>query len=220
MNGIKAVVFDFDGTLYDKKGMGTKVILRNVRHLRMLSATRKACTSFRGKYFGSKDKLFSKLFAQIAEKTGVTPKEAENWYCESYIGSMIRILRKYYKLRPKSKEVIEELHKRGITVILYSDYGMCEERVAAIGGNLSDFDKLYSSSEFGGLKPSEKAFNKMLSENGFSAGEVLIVGDSEECDGECARRSGAKFFPIKTDEDMEKLFEFIKCRSAVTEEKQ
>ena len=80
MNDIKAVVFDFDGTLYDKKGIGTKVILQNIRHLRMLSVTRKVCTSFRGKYFGSKDKLFSELFAKIAEKASVTPKKAQNWY--------------------------------------------------------------------------------------------------------------------------------------------
>ena len=220
MNNIKAVVFDFDGTLYDKKGIGTKVILQNVWHLRMLSVTRNVCTSFRGKYFGSKDKLFSELFAKIAEEADVTPKKAQNWYYENYIGSMIRILQKCYKVRPKSKELISELHKRGITVILYSDYGMCKERVTAIGFDPSDFDKLYSSSEFGGLKPSEKAFNKMLTENGFSAKEVLIVGDSEECDGECAKRSGAEFFRIKTDEDMEKLFNILISQSTVTEEKQ
>ena len=209
MNDIKAVVFDFDGTLYDKKGIGLKVILQNIRHLRMLAATRKVCTSFRGKYFGSKDSLFAELFAQIAKESSVTPKKAQEWYYEHYIGSMIRILQKHYKLRPKSKEVISELHKMGITVILYSDYGEGEERVAAIGFGPSDFDKLYSSSEFGGLKPSEKAFEKMLSDNGFSADEILFVGDSEECDGKCAKRSGAKFFPIKTDEDMAKLLRYI-----------
>lgn len=219
MNNIKAVVFDFDGTLYDKKGIGTKVILKNIRHLRMLSVTRKVCTSFRGKYFGSKDKLFSELFAKIAEKASVTPKKAQNWYYENYIGSMIRILQKCYKVRPKSKDLISELRKRGITVILYSDYGMCKERVMAIGFDSSDFDKLYSSSEFGGLKPSEKAFNKMLSKNGFSAKETLIVGDSEECDGECAKRSGAEFFRVKTDEDIEKLFDILISQSTVMEEK-
>ena len=209
MNNIKAVVFDFDGTLYDKQGIGIKVILRNVRHLRMLSATRKVCISFRGKYFGSKEKLFSELFSQIARKANVTPKKAQNWYYENYIGSMIRILQKCYNMRPKSKEVISALHKRGIAVILYSDYGMCEERVAAIGFSPYDFDKLYSSSEFGGLKPCENAFEKMLSANGFSVEDVLLVGDSEECDGECAKKSGAKFFPVKTDEDMARLFEII-----------
>lgn len=209
MNGIKAVVFDFDGTLYDKKGMGLKVILQNMGQLRMLRETRRVCTSFRGKYFGSEDKLFTELFAQIAEKASVTPKEARTWYYENYLGAMLRILQKHYTLRPKSKEVISELHKRGITVILYSDYGMCEERVAAIGFEPSDFDRLYSSSEFGGLKPSEKAFEKMLSENGFSAGEILFVGDSDECDRECAKRSGAEYFPVKTDDDMAKLLEKI-----------
>ena len=214
MNDIKAVVFDFDGTLYDKKGISTKVILQNIRHLRMLSVTRKVCTSFRGKYFGSKDKLFSELFAKIAEKASVTPKKAQNWYYKNYIGSMIRILQKCYKVRHKSKEPISELRKRGITVILYSDYGMCKERVMAIGCDSSDFDKLYSSSEFGGLKPCEKAFEKMLAKNGFSADEVLIVGDSEECDGECAKRSGAKYFPIKSDDDMAKLYELFRRKDS------
>lgn len=209
MNDIKAVVFDFDGTLYDKKGIGIKVIRRNILHLKMLAATRKVCTSFRGKYFGGKDKLFTELFAQIADKASVTPEKAQNWYYESYLGSMIRILQKHYKLRPNSKEVISKLHKEGVSVILYSDYGMCRERVSAIGFSPSDFDKLYSSSEFGGLKPSEKAFEKMLSENGLSAEDVLIVGDSEECDGECAKRSGAKFFPVNSDADMEKLLKYI-----------
>lgn len=209
MNNIKAVVFDFDGTLYNKKGMGLRVILQNIWHLRMLSATRQVCISFRGKDFGNKDDLFSELFTQIAEKTSITPERAQDWYYKNYLGSMVRILQKHYKLRPKSKELISELHKRGITVILYSDYGLCKERVTAIAGDPSDFDELYSSSEFGGLKPCESSFKRMLLENGFSAGEILIVGDSEKCDGECARRSGANFFLIKTDEDMAKLFKKI-----------
>lgn len=209
MNGIKAVVFDFDGTLYDKKGMSLKIIKQNLRHLRLLAATRKACTSFRGNDFGSKDKLFSALFAQIAAKTSVSPEKAQSWYYEEYIGSMIRTLKQYYKPRPKAKEVISELHKRGIAVILYSDYGLCEERVTAVGLDPSDFDKLYSSSEFGGLKPCKRAFEKMLSENGFSADEVWLVGDSEECDGACAEQSGAAFFPVRSDDDMIKLFKAV-----------
>lgn len=209
MNGIKAVVFDFDGTLYDKKGMSLNVILQNIRHLRMLAATRGVCKSFRGKDFGNKDKLFSELFSQIAEKTSVTPEKAREWYYGNYIGSMIRTLQKSRKPRQGTRELISALHKKGKIVILYSDYGMCGQRVSAIGLNPSDFDKLYSSSEFGGLKPCEKAFEKMLSENGLSAGEVLLVGDSDECDGKCAERSGAQFFPVKTDADMTRLLQMV-----------
>lgn len=209
MNGIKAVIFDFDGTLYDKKGMSRSVILKNIFHLKMLFATRKVCTSFRGKDFGDKEKLFSELFAQIAKKASITTEKARKWYYGNYVGSMISILQKSYNMRPKTKDVISELHKKGILVILYSDYGMCEERVAAIGFKPSDFDKLYSSSEFGGLKPCEKSYKKMLAENDLSADEILFVGDSDECDGECAKRSGSKFFSVKSDEDMIKLFKKI-----------
>lgn len=211
MKHIKAVVFDFDGTLYDKKGMVGRVLLRNVRHLRLLVATRRACTAFRGRCFSSKEQLFSQLFHQIAKRASVTAGRAEKWYYENYLGSMIDILQRYYRPRPKTKQVIAELHKREIAVILYSDYGLCAQRMEAIGLDRSDFDRLYSSSEFGGLKPCEKAFERMLAENGLSVEEILLVGDSEECDEECARRCGADFFSLKTDGDMAKLFEKIVC---------
>lgn len=209
MKSVRAVVFDFDGTLYDKRGMALKVVLKNIGRLSMLKATRKTCTSFRGKDFGEEERLFSELFESIARKASVTAEEARDWYYENYLGAMTSILQKRYRVRPKAGEIISELRKKGIAVILYSDYGMCRERVEAIGLNASDFDGLYSSSEFGGLKPCEKPFLKMLSENGLSAQEVLLVGDSDECDRECAKRSGARFFSVKTNGDMERLYEKV-----------
>ena len=206
MMDIKAVVFDFDGTLYDKKGMARRVVLQNLRHLRMLAATRRVCTAFRGRYFGNRDALFAELFCQIAERAVVTPQEAEAWYYAHYLGTMLRMLQRHYRPRPQTEALIAALHAAGVRVMLYSDYGLCKERVEAIGMDASTFDKLYSSSEFGGLKPCKEAFEKMLAANGLSPAEVLLVGDSDICDAECAKRSGANFFSLKTDADMARLF--------------
>lgn len=215
MSNIKAVVFDFDGTLYDKRGMGRRVFLHNLRHLRLLAVTRRVCVSFRGKDFGSKERLFASLFGQIAERASVTAAKAEQWYYESYLGAMIDILQKHYRPRPKTAELLAALRSRGIAVFLYSDYGLCAQRIEAIGLAHGDFDRLYSSSEFGGLKPCATAFKKMLAENGLAADDVLLVGDSDECDGQCAEKCGVQFFPLKSDADMERLFEEMQNTNAI-----
>ena len=206
---IKAAVFDFDGTLYDKKGLSFRLFLKNLFHPLRLYRTHKLCVSLRGKDFKTEATFFDELFTQLASRTGLTKKQAEKWYEEKYLAGMIRILEKSYRARKSVPELLRTIREKNIKLILYSDYGECEKRVSAVGLNPEDFDSLYSSSMFGGLKPGAAAFERMLRKENLSPQDVIFAGDSDACDRTCAEKAGALFYSVKTDEDIGELLRFF-----------
>ncbi|MGN0620205.1 MAG: HAD family hydrolase [Ruminiclostridium sp.] len=206
MKNIKAVVFDFDGTLYDKKNISVYVALKNIGHPAMLLRTTRTLKAFKGKDFGSRDNYYKALFTQIGGSPANADK-AKKWYFEKYLPNMITVLAERYTVRPYVNELMKKLQQQGISVILYSDYERSEDRMGAIQAHTSHIDKIYASADFGGLKPCKEAFERMLAENGLSAENTLIVGDSEVCDKKCAELCGAQFYKVTTDEDIAKLLE-------------
>ena len=215
MKNIKAVVFDFDGTLYDKKNIAVYVALKNIGHPAMLLRTTRTLKAFKGKDHGSRDNYYNALFSQIGGSPDNADK-AKKWYFEKYLPNMITVLANRYTVRPCVNELMEKLQKQGIRVILYSDYERSKDRMGAIQAYTTHIDKIYASADFGGLKPCKEAFERMLSENGLSAENTLIVGDSEVCDKKCAELCGAQFYKVESDDDIAKLLEMTENGSLIS----
>ncbi len=206
---IKAAVFDFDGTLYDKKGLSFRLFIKNIFHPIRLYKTHRLCVSLRGKDFKTEAAFFDELYTQLASRTGLTEKQAEKWYREKYLAGMTEILKKTYRARKGVPELLQTIRRKNIKLILYSDYGECEKRVSAIGLNPEDFDSLYSSSMFGGLKPCTEAFERMLRKEKLTPQNVIFAGDSDACDRACAEKAGALFYSVKADENIREFLRFF-----------
>ena len=187
---IKAVVFDLDGTLYDKKGLPRHLIAHELLHLRMLVRERKAVQRLRGVFCGDAEGFLAQLSVIVSPEH---PERARKWYQEHYMPVMIRVLRKHYRVEDWVRPMLERLRKQGLRLAVYSDYGMVEDRLRAVGLDPSLFDCLAAAPELGGLKPAVEPARRMLEQLGLKPEEVLLVGDRQDTDGQTARSLGMAF---------------------------
>ena len=191
----KAVVFDLDGTLYDKKGLPLCLVLSQIPSLGvgLLSRERKARKSLLGMAFPDGDSFYEALFAEMASPGEDTAKIGR-WYNNKYMPSMVRILERHFTAYPWVERTIFTLKSWGVKVALLSDYGMAEEKLSALGLSSDLFDGgVYAAPETGGLKPCPVPFLAIARHLGVDPGDVLVVGDREDTDGEGAARAGMKF---------------------------
>ncbi len=188
-----AVIFDLDGTLYDKKHLPVYLAGAQFFHLGLLKAERKVRKTLAGMHFRSEEAFYNEFFTRIAVESGHGADKAREWYFKSYLPSMARVLGKRYRLRPWVTDLFVLLKARGIPAVVYSDYGAVEEKLQALGFKLSWTDRIYCAPAFGGLKPDPAGFLSIARELGVPPGRVLVVGDRDDTDGEGARRSGMGF---------------------------
>ena len=61
---------------------------------------------------------------------------------------------------------------------------------------VSFFSRIYSTQEFGCLKPAKRAFDEIAKAMAVPPENCLVVGDRADTDGEGARNSGMQFIQI------------------------
>lgn len=202
LDNIKAIIFDFDGTLYDFKGLLKNLCLSSIPNMLKISAVQKTRKSLKGRDFPSIEE-YEKEFFSVLKSFGKfkTPDVAKNWYNNLYMKKMILVLSKKYKKRDGLLDLIKCLKSKNIKLIVYSDYRMLKERLKAVKfteEELSYFDGFFASEDFACLKPAKKGFLELTEKIGVSPEKCLVVGDRADTDGKGAFDSGMKFVQIKT----------------------
>ena len=196
LNGVKTVVFDLDGTLYDKSGLAGRMVRRLWWCLPMLASERLARRNMHYVQFASKEEFFGYFFATMARGHFWGPNTAAQWYEHVYLPLMVRLIAKYYHPRPEVVALMEECKRRGLQMAIYSDYGAVEEKLEALGINPEDFDLLVSAPDLGALKPCEPCVRRVLEMLEEKPEATLFVGDREDKDGASAKAVGARFHLI------------------------
>ncbi len=198
----KAVIFDFDGTLYDNSGIAKSLILMRPHRFFFMWSERKVRTSLKGRDFETPENFKREYYKRAAALVPCSQKRFAFWYESRYLRHMQKALgQKKFRARPKTRELFQALHDRGIKIALYSDYAMIPERAAACGiqsDTLSLCQGIYSSDDFGCLKPAPRAFLQIAANLGARPKDCLVVGDRDDTDGMGARLCGMKFIQIKT----------------------
>ncbi|MDO4462416.1 MAG: HAD family hydrolase [Bacteroidia bacterium] len=193
----KTIIFDFDGTLYDKTRFGMHLVLNMPTRALWLLAVQKVRKAIKGKDFSNQEKFYEEFFSLLHKAIGtkLPIEEVRNWYFNGYMPLMHRVLTSCYECQPEANELIKTLTQKGIKVAVLSDYAMIEERLKAIGIT-APFDFLYSSETAGALKPSSRPFSYVAQALGIEPKDILMIGDREDTDGQGAANADMDFMHI------------------------
>ncbi|MDR1346058.1 MAG: HAD family hydrolase [Bacteroidales bacterium] len=200
---IEAVIFDFDGTLYDKKWFALRLIANNITNLFLLQNERKTRKELRGAGFGNSELFYAQFFQCFSRQfknRKYSPAFLKEWYFEEYMLSLIQILQKYYHARSDAKPLFELLHEQNIKFAVLSDYPCVAERMRAIGIEPAFNGKFeiacYACEDFGALKPNKIPFLEVARQLNTAPEKILVVGDKNETDGQGAKNAGMRFLDV------------------------
>lgn len=186
----KAVIFDLDGTLYDKSKLARRLIWSQLLRgkLLLLKREREVRRMLRGRHFDSETDFYDTFFLSF-----LNPDNARKWYMEEYMPDMVRILRQHYHVADWVGPTFRKLRQEQVMTVVFSDYGCVREKLEAIGFNLSWADYLFDAPSLGGLKPCVESFERIAHILQLQPEECLMVGDREDTDYEGARSVGMDF---------------------------
>lgn len=196
LQGVKAVIFDLDGTLYNKRFLPLRLILGDLKNTFLLASERNARRQLKGLEFGDADTFYRTLFTHISQYQHVPYMTARDWYFGKYLPLTISILEKHYKAGEFVKPLLSELRQRGIRTMVFSDYRCVDEKLQALGIDPNWFDYREAAMDLGGLKPNKKLFQRLLQLLGTAPEETLMIGDREDTDGAGAKKVGMKFLKV------------------------
>ena len=169
LNGVQTVVFDLDGTLYDKHGLAHRMVRRLWWCLPLMAVDRLAC---------------GRCWRWIV---------ATRWHRRIYLPTMVELIRTTCPLRPEAMALLKEAKTRGLTLAVYSDYGCIKEKLQALHIDPNQFDLLIDAPSLGARKPSEQAARQVMSRLKAVPSSTLFVGDREDTDVASAKCVGARF---------------------------
>lgn len=193
---VKAIVFDFDGTLYDKKNYPFHLIMANPLDIRNVGAERAVRKYMKDKDFETEEKFNDAFFELLAKRQKRSVEKTRSWYEVDYLGRFLKVLKKHYHAQPRVDELLEKLRDRDVKTAVFSDYPRTEERMEAVGLSPAAFDFCFSAPEMGALKPAPRLMWEILSQMEVEGSEVLVVGDRTDTDGVSALVVDAQFVQI------------------------
>ena len=197
MNRIRGVVFDLDGTLYTLPGQKIRmsfVLWKSLDLLRRLSSARGA---LRGKEFESRDALRGAFCEELARRSHEKPERVSEWVETQFYPAFIQLLNVRGKVRSGLHGLLSRLAARGIHTAVVSDYSLVSERLEALGIDINLFEEIYSAEDFGVLKPSPSPLLALARKWEIEPDRVVVVGDREDLDAECARAAGMRFLGVR-----------------------
>ena len=189
----RLVIFDLDGTLYAKPHMVWHMLFSAPNEWRLMWAERKTRKQLRGKWLGDENKFYQTYFQTMATYCSLSTDQLRIWYFEKYMPLMVNVIRKYYKTAEWILPLILECKKRGIRLVILSDYGHTHEKLEALGIENDLFDWVVSAPELGGLKPAPQLISKVTESMGVTNSQCLVIGDRVDTDGLLAKSAGVAF---------------------------
>lgn len=177
-------IFDLDGTLYNRKGLKKRMILRSIaagRPLSMLACERSCRRAISGIDTGTIG--YETLFEAMSHKSGKSLEKVRDWYNNWYMPTMVDEIGKHFPLREGLMERFLSYRQRGAKLAILSDYGCIREKLNALGVESNLFDELLDAPSLGGYKPAPCVFKTTLEILGSRPEDCLMIGDRPERDG-------------------------------------
>lgn len=196
----KAVIFDFDGTLYDNSGIGKALVFSAPLDMFKIRAERIARKRLWGCDEHSQEQFDEIFFERASRIARVSVQEYKQWYEGRYQTIFLNALKKKrFRARSNVETVFSSLHESGLHIAIFSDYKNVRERMRAVGIPETSMELcagFFSAPEFGCLKPSPRGFLQVAGSVGVAPKQCLVVGDRADTDGQGALHAGMSFVQI------------------------
>jgi phosphoglycolate phosphatase/putative hydrolase of the HAD superfamily len=194
--GLKGVIFDVDGTLYDSKRMRRFMLLDLLRYF---LARPQRCSELRTLYEfrRQREKNRSLLVSHLereqylwpAEKLGAAEEEVRRTVQKWIFDEPLRHLAvcRYRGV----EEVFGALRLRKVGIAVVSDYP-AEQKLEALGVR-ADLALCSTDSRINRFKPDPTGLLLAAAMLGLKPNQVLAIGDRTECDALAAERAGMPY---------------------------
>lgn len=198
--GVKAVIFDVDGTLYDQSRLRKKMLFSllsyymwrpwRIREMLMLSHFRTERERRAGQ--GSVD-LERAQYDWCAENKGYPVHKlkevVERWIFQHPIRYLAGCT------YPGTQELFAVLRQKDIKIAIYSDY-KAHDKLKAMG-LVADLVVSSTDPDVNQLKPDPKGLLHTISQLGLTTKDCLFIGDRQEMDGDCALQAQVPYLIIE-----------------------
>jgi HAD superfamily hydrolase (TIGR01549 family) len=190
---LRGVVFDLDGTLYDKRALEWFMVRSMpLSLLRLLKYTR-VRTSLAGL-----DCASGEAIARLTlERLGGDVMTWQRWIREQYEPAVVRGLQQAAALYPGVPELLGRLRAAGLRLGLVSDYRGVPDRLAALGLKGDDFDYVLVTEEQGAMKPAARMAAATLAGMQLPGAAMVMVGDRAFADERFAAAAGMRFLGVR-----------------------
>ena len=190
----KAVIFDLDGTIYNKRFLSLHLVANEVISLPFLMRERMVYRSFKGRCFDSSEKFYDAFFEKMARGSHLfSANTARSWYFNNYMPLMFEALCFFYKAEKWALDIIHYCNDNNIAVCVVSDYCFVKDKLRALQIDPQLFTFTIATPDLGGLKPNKRVMEQVVEKLGVPAENCLMIGDREDTDGDFARSVGAMF---------------------------
>lgn len=201
---IAGVVFDLDGTLYDKRVLERFVICRLPWSLPQLYRYTRTRSSLAGIDCGSWEALRGKTLRRLAPRASGQARWLR-WIEERYdptVREGMATVRAY----PGVNTLLRELRSAGLRLGLVSDYRGVSGRLRALGIDREAFDFILATEELGAMKPAPRIVELTLAGMELPGEAMVMVGDRAFTDQRFAEAAGMQFVGV------------LPCRSSAPDE--
>jgi FMN phosphatase YigB (HAD superfamily) len=188
-----ALIFDLDGTLFDVRGFGRRLVFARPGDALVILAERRIRKGLAGCDFGSPDAYYEEFFSRMSRTSRLAPERLRAWYFDRYMPRMCGLLKKHYRPRPGAAGLFEGLTRSGFPFAVYSDYPWGRERLSALG---LEGGKPYGPEVFGAQKPAVRPFLSIAEALNTPPDRTLVIGDRDDTDGAGAAAAGMGYIGI------------------------
>lgn len=192
---LRGVVFDLDGTLYDKRPLEWFMVRHSLLGLPRLLRYTRVRTGLAGHDLGSAEAI-ARLTLERLGAPADHPRW-QRWIAEHYEPTLLRGLREACAVYPGVPTLLAELRAAGLRLGLVSDYRGVPDRLAALGLAADAFDFTLVTEELGAMKPARRMVDATLAGMGLPGDALVMVGDRAFTDQAFAAAAGMRFLGVR-----------------------
>lgn len=197
-NRLRGIVFDLDGTLYDKRPLERFMMRRFWYALHLLLRYRNVRKSLAGEEHGDYESITRAALQRLSRRPRAQQRWLR-WIREQYDPTVSEGMRTVARPYPGAGAMLEGLRARGFRLGLVSDYVGVDERLESLGLSPGLFDLRLETERLGAMKPAAGAVTHMLEGMGLPGAELLMVGDRAFADQRFAEAAGMRFLGVQVE---------------------